>query len=136
LLRGTNGGFTSGRYAHRHSRKGRPSHSKDVGVEVVSVNDVDIPLFQEAHKATQLCNGVSVIKAGKGKRGYFADSDLFRVRSQGPGSIEGCQPHAVKTTLMQKTRQLHTLPFRTTLMKTGNQFQNVMPQALLSDLLD
>jgi hypothetical protein len=103
------------------SGKGRARHSKNIGVKIMCMNDVNFALSQEAREAQHLFKSVAVVEAGQREFRDVSKSQGVYLIAEHSAPIQTGDMHAKAAVISQKTRQLHSLAFRAAFVKATDQ---------------
>ena len=110
-------GLALGGDARGRARNRGCGHAEDVRVEVVRVQNVNLVLAQVGREASELSQGVEVVKARQRKCRRLAESGASNVFEQNAARVERGHADAGQPRLAEQARQLHGLTLRAALLE-------------------
>ena len=105
--------------AYRNARDGRGSHTKNVRVEIVRMDHVNLVLFQKLREAAELASGVKIVKTIQSKFRNVVQTQSLEILEQHSLAIKCCNKDVASARFQQQSRELDRLSFGSALMETG-----------------
>src|SRR6266571_3733948 len=116
--------LTARRDADRYARQRAGRHAKDVGIEIVCVQDIDFLGSQVAHKSPQLHYRVAIVKTVQRIRRDVIEVQVFDLGAEHALGIEAGKLNSEPIAFAQEASELDGLTLRSALMETVNQLKN------------
>ena len=110
--------------AYGDARERRARHAEDVGVEVVSLHDLDAAFAHVAREATELRGHAPVVETRQ-REARDVEAERLGLDAQRPAGVEAGEVNVVAPALGKQTRDLHGLPLAAALVKAADELEDV-----------
>jgi hypothetical protein len=116
--------LAAGRNAHGHARKRRGRHAEDVRVEIVRVQQIELPRPQEVNEPPQLTRRAGMMKPDQGKFTNGPEAEPLDLFAKHSPAAQRRHLDVVAPGLVQEARELYGLAFRPALIEAVDEMQN------------
>ena len=114
------GGLPARRDANGHASKRCRRNAEDVGVEIMSVQNVNVVLAQLSRKAAKLNDEIAIMEARE-RIGRDFDLQAVDLLTQDAGWIQAGDVHLVVSSFLEQAGKLDGLKLRAALMKAADE---------------